>query len=161
VFFAGEDDHRTRAAADRARGISRSFQIMNLFNDYSARTTCSSRCPTCAAADSTAGATWPRTARRRTRRGRARARGPRGEGRDAGEEPLVRRAPRAGDRRRARGRAAALFLDEPTAGSARGHGRLADLIASSKERLTIVMIEHDMKFLFRLADRMSVIHWGR
>jgi branched-chain amino acid transport system ATP-binding protein len=30
-----------------------------------------------------------------------------------------------------------------------------------KRRLTIVMIEHDMRFLFRLADRISVIHWGQ
>ena len=27
--------------------------------------------------------------------------------------------------------------------------------------LTIVIIEHDMKFLFALADRISVIHWGQ
>jgi branched-chain amino acid transport system ATP-binding protein len=27
--------------------------------------------------------------------------------------------------------------------------------------LTIVVIEHDMAFLFRLAERISVIHWGQ
>ena len=32
---------------------------------------------------------------------------------------------------------------------------------SLKERITIVIIEHDMKFLFDLADRISVIHWGQ
>ena len=26
---------------------------------------------------------------------------------------------------------------------------------------TIVIIEHDMKFLFSLADEISVIHWGQ
>jgi len=25
----------------------------------------------------------------------------------------------------------------------------------------MVIIEHDMKFLFDLADRISVIHWGQ
>ena len=30
-----------------------------------------------------------------------------------------------------------------------------------RERYTIVMIEHDMHFLFDLADRISVIHWGQ
>jgi len=24
-----------------------------------------------------------------------------------------------------------------------------------------VIIEHDMRFLFRIADRISVIHWGQ
>ena len=55
-----------------------------------------------------------------------------------------------------------LFLDEPTAGlGSEGTARLAALIAELKEALTIVVIEHDMKFLFGLADRISVIHWGQ
>jgi branched-chain amino acid transport system ATP-binding protein len=55
-----------------------------------------------------------------------------------------------------------LFLDEPTAGlGAEGTDRLADLIAELKRHLTIVIIEHDMRFLFRLADTVSVIHWGQ
>ena len=55
-----------------------------------------------------------------------------------------------------------LFLDEPTAGlGAEGTARLSDLIGELKRQLTIVIIEHDMRFLFRLADRISVIHWGQ
>jgi len=55
-----------------------------------------------------------------------------------------------------------LFLDEPTQGmGAEGRDRLLELILSLKRRFTIVMIEHDMDFLFRLADRVSVIHWGQ
>lgn len=55
-----------------------------------------------------------------------------------------------------------LFLDEPTAGlGAEGTARLAELVAELKRRLTIVIIEHDMPFLFKLADRISVIHWGQ
>lgn len=55
-----------------------------------------------------------------------------------------------------------LFLDEPTAGlGAEGTARLLQLIASLKKQLTIVIIEHDMNFLFKLADRISVIHWGQ
>ena len=46
-----------------------------------------------------------------------------------------------------------LFLDEPTAGlGAEGTARLAELVAELKRQLTIVIIEHDMHFLFRLAD---------
>ena len=55
-----------------------------------------------------------------------------------------------------------LFVDEPTAGlGANATARLADLIRELKEYTTIVMIEHDMRFLFGLADRISVIHWGQ
>jgi branched-chain amino acid transport system ATP-binding protein len=55
-----------------------------------------------------------------------------------------------------------LFLDEPTQGmGADGRKRLFELILELKRSFTIVMIEHDMQFLFSLADRISVIHWGR
>jgi branched-chain amino acid transport system ATP-binding protein len=55
-----------------------------------------------------------------------------------------------------------LFLDEPTQGmGAEGRDRLLELILTLKRRFTIVMIEHDMDFLFRLADKVSVIHWGQ
>ena len=55
-----------------------------------------------------------------------------------------------------------LFIDEPTAGlGADAMARLSTLIAALKESTTIVMIEHDMRFLFELADHISVIHWGQ
>ena len=55
-----------------------------------------------------------------------------------------------------------LFLDEPTAGlGSDGRARLADLVRKLKGILTIVIIEHDMEFLFSLADDISVIHWGQ
>jgi branched-chain amino acid transport system ATP-binding protein len=55
-----------------------------------------------------------------------------------------------------------LCLDEPTSGlGSDGTQRLAELIGRLKTKLTIVAIEHDMGFLFSLADRISVIHWGQ
>jgi branched-chain amino acid transport system ATP-binding protein len=55
-----------------------------------------------------------------------------------------------------------LFLDEPTAGlGTTGTARLIDLVLELKQRYTIVVIEHDMRFLFHLADTISVIHWGQ
>ncbi len=55
-----------------------------------------------------------------------------------------------------------LFLDEPTSGlGAEGREGLLNLIRSLKDDYTIVMIEHDMDFLFRLADHISVVHWGQ
>lgn len=55
-----------------------------------------------------------------------------------------------------------VFLDEPTSGlGAEATLALAKLVQRLRERYTIVMIEHDMRFLFELADRISVIHWGQ
>ena len=55
-----------------------------------------------------------------------------------------------------------VFLDEPTQGlGAQATRQLAALITRLKERYTIVLIEHDMQFLFELADKISVIHWGQ
>lgn len=55
-----------------------------------------------------------------------------------------------------------VFLDEPTQGlGAEATRQLASLIRRLKERYTIVLIEHDMEFLFDLADKISVIHWGQ
>jgi branched-chain amino acid transport system ATP-binding protein len=55
-----------------------------------------------------------------------------------------------------------LFLDEPTSGlGTEGTLRLAELVHELKRSYTMVIIEHDMRFLFRLADRISVIHWGQ
>ncbi|UCD77350.1 MAG: ABC transporter ATP-binding protein [Desulfobacterales bacterium] len=55
-----------------------------------------------------------------------------------------------------------LFLDEPTSGmGANAMNRLADLVQELKCQYTMVIIEHDMKFLFDLADHISVVHWGQ
>jgi len=55
-----------------------------------------------------------------------------------------------------------LCLDEPTSGlGSDGTLRLAELIGRLKGKLTIIAVEHDMRFLFSLADRISVIHWGQ
>jgi branched-chain amino acid transport system ATP-binding protein len=55
-----------------------------------------------------------------------------------------------------------LFLDEPTSGlGVEATRNLAELIHKLRARYTIVMIEHDMSFLFDLADRISVVHWGQ
>jgi len=39
--------------------------------------------------------------------------------------------------------------------------RITTLIASLERSLTIVIVEHDMDVVFRLADRISVLHEGR
>ncbi len=55
-----------------------------------------------------------------------------------------------------------LFLDEPTAGlGSDATATLAELIQELRRSVTIVIIEHDMRFLFSLADFIYVVHWGQ
>jgi len=55
-----------------------------------------------------------------------------------------------------------LFLDEPTSGlGTDATAILADLIQEIRKTVSIVIIEHDMGFLFQLADKIAVIHWGQ
>ena len=55
-----------------------------------------------------------------------------------------------------------LLLDEPTAGMSPAEtARIADLIASLDRALTLVIVEHDMDVVFRLAQRITVLHEGR
>ncbi len=55
-----------------------------------------------------------------------------------------------------------LFLDEPTAGlGSDATAGLAELIQELRRSTTIVVIEHDMRFLFGLADFIYVVHWGQ
>jgi branched-chain amino acid transport system ATP-binding protein len=55
-----------------------------------------------------------------------------------------------------------LLLDEPIAGT--GHEearRLLELLRRIKGRVSIMLIEHDMEAVFALADRVSVLIYGR
>jgi branched-chain amino acid transport system ATP-binding protein len=55
-----------------------------------------------------------------------------------------------------------LLLDEPMAGMGTEESqRMIALLASLKRRHTIVLVEHDMDAVFRLADRISVLVYGR
>jgi branched-chain amino acid transport system ATP-binding protein len=55
-----------------------------------------------------------------------------------------------------------LLLDEPAAGTGRGETeRLVETLTALKHRFTIVLVEHDMRAVFALADRISVLVYGR
>ncbi len=163
VTFDGEDITGLAPREIARKGISRSFQIMNLFNDYTALDNVLVSTPhvrrqgfNCwrdlgadSAAQDIAAAVLARVGLN-------------------GKEHVPAKSLSYGERRALEiGVALAaeprmLFLDEPTAGlGAEGTARLADLIAGLKRQLTIVIIEHDMQFLFKLADKVSVIHWGQ
>ena len=163
VEFAGHDITGLPPRRIARLGISRSFQVMNLFDDDSAldnvvialprvrrqgfRPWRDLRCDS--VAEQQAAAVLARVGL-------------------AGKEHAPARGLSYGERRALEIAVALaaqprlLFLDEPTAGlGSEGTARLAELIAELKRQLTIVIIEHDMRFLFRLADTVSVLHWGQ
>ncbi len=55
-----------------------------------------------------------------------------------------------------------LLLDEPMAGLDPNESeRMIGLIDSLRQKVTVLLIEHDMAAVFRLADRISVLVFGR
>jgi branched-chain amino acid transport system ATP-binding protein len=59
------------------------------------------------------------------------------------------------------GGADVILLDEPTAGMSRSEtGEAVELIRNVTEGKTLVMVEHDMSVIFDLADRISVLVYG-
>ena len=57
---------------------------------------------------------------------------------------------------------ALLLLDEPTAGMTPDDSlRTADLLRSLAPRITLLIVEHDMRVVMRVSDRVSVLHQGR
>ena len=162
VTFEGRDITGQPPRRIARFGISRSFQIMNLFDDYSALDNVLVASPGMRA------------------RGFSMLRAFGGEdledeGRTvldrvglSGKEYVRAKDLSYGDRRALEigvalaARPRLLFLDEPTAGlGTEGTARIAALIAELKRSITIVLIEHDMKFLFGLADHIYVMHWGQ
>jgi branched-chain amino acid transport system ATP-binding protein len=163
VKFAGDDITGLSPREIARKGLSRSFQIMNLFDDDSAIDNIVIALPT---VRDKAWSPWRDLGRNAAAYDEAAQILARiGL---AGKESTPARRLSYGERRALEiGVALAanpriLFLDEPTAGlGTEGTARLFDLIAEIKRQVTIVIIEHDMKFLFRLADKVSVIHWGQ
>jgi branched-chain amino acid transport system ATP-binding protein len=163
VLLDGEDITGLPPRVIAGRGVARSFQLMNLFDDFTALENVLIALPETRGrgfdfthhllAD---GAAIDKAAAVLARIGLA------------GREREIAGSLSYGDRRALEiGVALAaeprvLFLDEPTSGlGSEGTARLADLMAELKRRYTMVVIEHDMRFLFGLADRISVIHWGQ
>ncbi len=163
VLFDGEDITGLSPNAIACRGIARSFQTISLFDEYSALENVLIALPEV------------------RERGFNMIEPLSGDGADADRAAAVlarvglagRERRRAGDlaygERRALEIGVALaaaprllFLDEPTSGlGVEATARLSEMVRELKHDYSIVVIEHDMQFLFGLADAISVIHWGQ
>jgi branched-chain amino acid transport system ATP-binding protein len=163
IRFAGADVTALPAAARSHRGLARSFQITSIFRDFSTLDNVA------VAVQAHAGHSfhfW----------------------RPARAEPALREPARAilaqvglgarddvpagtlahGEQRQLEiamalaTRPRLLLLDEPVAGMGlEESARMIDLLRGLRGRHTIVLVEHDMDAVFALADRISVLVYGR
>ena len=163
IVFAGHDITRMPTHRRARRGLVRSFQITRLFASASVLENVALAVQ--AATGSSLGAWRP------VRRERALFEAARALLADVGlaeRGDLAIGALSHGQRRALEvamtlaGQPALVMLDEPMAGM--GHeesARMERLVASLRGRCTVLLIEHDVDAVFRLADRVSVLVEGR
>jgi len=163
VRFAGEDVTALSAPARSHRGFARSFQITSVYSEFTALEN------VMLAVQAHAGHSFRfwRPAREETAlRSPARAIL---EEVGLGERSEVLAANLAHGEQRALEIATALatrprlmLLDEPVAGmGAEETRRMIEFLSTLKGRKTIILVEHDMDAVFSLADRISVLVYGR
>ena len=163
IHFAGVDITRVPAWRRSHLGLARSFQITSLFLDH---TVLDNVALAVQAHDGHSFHFW-RNARLETGlRQRARAAldevglAHRAEVRASllshGEHRLLELAMALA------GRPRMLLLDEPMAGLGPDESaRMVEMLRALKRRYTILLVEHDMEAVFALADRISVLVYGR
>lgn len=163
IFLEGEDITGLPPRTIARKGISRSFQVISVFDEYTVRENVMLAVPQVRAKgfnvvhDVAADAvTNDKTMEVLRKIGLAAKADSVASGLSYGE----RRALEIGLALAAEPRL--LFLDEPTAGLGTAAAvQLSEMIRRLKSDVTIVIIEHDMHFLFELADVINVIQWGQ
>jgi branched-chain amino acid transport system ATP-binding protein len=163
IRFAGIDITRLRGWRRSALGLARTFQITSLFLDFTAL----DNVALAAQAHSGHSFRFWRDARTDPElRGPARAALER-VGLAACADTLVANLSHGEQRQLEIALALAtrprlLLLDEPMAGMGpEESARMVGLLRALKQELTIVLIEHDMEAVFALADRITVLVYGR
>ncbi len=163
IRFDGEDVTRLDMASRARKGLVRSFQITSVLPAFSAlenvalaaqaRAGSSFRFLAPAAADEGLNAV-ARAALRRV--GLERRAHMRAGSLSHGEKRLLEIAVALAARPKL------LLLDEPLAGLGQDESQASiRLLSEIKKELTIVLVEHDMEAVFALADRVSVLLYGR
>ncbi len=163
IRFAGRDISRLGPARRAALGMARSFQITSVFREFTALDNVA------LAVQARAGHSfrfWRRASRDPHLREPARA--ALGEVGLAGRADTPAAALSHGERRALElamvlaSEPRLLLLDEPTAGmGAAESAAMISLLARLKGRFAIVLVEHDMDAVFALADRITVLVYGR
>jgi branched-chain amino acid transport system ATP-binding protein len=163
IVFDGADVTQRAAHVRARRGLVRSFQVTRLFRSASAHENVALALQAVSGSSLRA---WRPVAREANLHARAAAVldeiGLAGRG-DSAVDALTH-----GERRALEvGMALAsgpriVLLDEPMAGlGAEESGRMEALVASLRTRSAVLLIEHDVDAVFRLADRVSVLVEGR
>jgi branched-chain amino acid transport system ATP-binding protein len=163
IIFAGQDVTRLAPAARVALGLGRTFQVTSLLGEFTVR-------------QNMAVAVQARLGGNLRIFDRMTARREVWEETDEllGKSPLGRRADivvddlSQGERKQLEllvslaGRPKVLLLDEPMAGL--GHAEslsMIEVLKGLRGTVTILLVEHDMDAVFALADRISVLVYGR
>ena len=163
VRFAGEDVTRLAPYARARRGLARSFQITSVFREFTALDNVA------LAVQAHAGHSFRFWRPARAEAGlREPARAILAEVGLEGREEVPAASLAHGEKRALEialalaARPRLLLLDEPTAGmGSEDSARMVRLLATLKGKLTILLIEHDMDAVFALADRITVLVYGR
>ena len=165
VFFAGEDVTGMPVYRVAQKGIARTFQLCHVFPALTAR----ENVRIAAQARDQAALALPRRRQRARSLGRRRRRGARAHAalpfcRRARRHAVARRPAPAGGRHGDRAEAAAAHAGRADPGPVDrgdrpGRADLKDLLAAGD--LSVLLVEHDMEVVFRLADNITVLHRGR
>ncbi|RDI94956.1 ABC transporter ATP-binding protein [Meiothermus sp. QL-1] len=163
IFFEGQEITRTPAHERVHRGLARTFQITNLFRNYTVRTNLE------LAVQARSGSSFrffQPVSRERALTEEA-LEVARRVGLEKRFEEVVGKLSHGEQRALEVAMALAsrpklLLLDEPTAGMGFEESeRMVELIASLAREFTILLVEHDMQAVFRLAKRISVLVYGQ
>ncbi|HKS20546.1 MAG TPA: ABC transporter ATP-binding protein [Bradyrhizobium sp.] len=163
IHFAGQDITRLPAYRRSRLGLARSFQITSLLSDFSAIDNVALAAQ---AHDGHSFRFWGNARKEKHLRDASLA-----ALRRVGLEPranlLVSRLSHGEQRELELAVALAtkpklLLLDEPMAGlGATESARMVALLKELRREVTIVLVEHDMEAVFALADRITVLVYGR
>ncbi len=163
IRFAGEDITRLPAPARSHKGLARSFQITSIYREFTALDNVA------LAAQAHAGHSFRfwRPAREDPRL-RDPARAILNEVGLGGRADVLAANLAHGEQRQLEiamvlaTNPRMLLLDEPVAGMGIDESqRMVDFLSTLKGRKTIILVEHDMDAVFTLADRISVLVYGR
>ena len=163
IHFGGRDITRLPAYKRSALGLARSFQITSLLRDFTAADNVALAAQ---AHDGHSFYFWGNARKEKHLREAARAALSR-VGLEPRADVIVSRLSHGEQRQLELAVALAtkpqlLLLDEPMAGlGVSESARMVELLKELRREVTIILVEHDMEAVFALADRISVLVYGR